>query len=46
VARGGHEDRWLSWVILSIVGNNAALWPLKLSGLSGFVVYFGRCDAG
>jgi hypothetical protein len=26
-----------------IVGNNAVLWPLKHSGLSGCMVYFGGC---
>jgi hypothetical protein len=33
-------------VLLAIVGNNAGRWPLKHSGLSGYMVYFGRCDAG
>jgi hypothetical protein len=47
VAKGGHEDRWhYPGAIWRSWGNNASRWPLKHSGLSGYVVYFGRCDAG
>jgi hypothetical protein len=45
VTRGDHGDLRHSLGTIGDPGKHANLWPLKLSGLSGCVVYGGRCDA-